>query len=468
MNGHNTQRIVGWNLGFGGGLWQGSCSGYYWLDTNHMLLYPATGQTSGPDGYFAGINVVPQPVIINIESGATWLPPVNTSSRPTCNRVYWSQELGVLITSETNNDISTVSTYTYDGYRLASYPGSLWDVSPSGKKIFVSDNQIIDLETNKKINLNWSLEDYQEQILSDLFWASDETRIYRCCYFYADLITGTSHRFERSDFHFTNGDHLDSSGLWFYNDYWVRDDKYFLVWWQAVTDGDIKYLPMFDPAEKIFYDVREMAGIPEDWTSLYYPVSPDGEYVWMEGWNGSYLINLATFESQYFSYANISYSEIDWSSDSKFVWFEVYDSVNENTEFQIFSIADKKLNHLPVAPLPESGHWWHPTDNIVVYPAKDKNSLIFLDASTMSYRELSFKNQETQYKFGNLVWSPYGEKITFVTENSVLWQVDYPSLENLENIMSSIFTINNVNWSPDGTSIAFTNGADIYIVETVK
>ena len=138
------------------------------------------------------------------------------------------------------------------------------DVSPSETKILVTDDTVIDLRTNKKIELNWNLEDYWE-----LYWTSDETRIYRCCYFYADLTTGISHRFEVTDLQDINGNHVRSSVLSFRNGFWVRDDTYFLVWWLAVDDGDIKYLPMFDPATKIFYDVREAAGIPEDFTSLY-------------------------------------------------------------------------------------------------------------------------------------------------------------------------------------------------------
>ena len=189
----------------------------------------------------------------------------------------------------------------------------------------------------------------------------------------------------------------------------------------------------------------------------------------MEGWNESYLVNLTTFKSQHYTYTNpYSYTDIDWSSDSKFTWFEIYDPDTKSTEFKILSISDMKLNPLPVTPPSESEHLWHPTNNILVYPAKDKNTLIFLDASTMSVRELPFKDQDSRYKISNLAWSPNGEKITFVTEDSVLWQVDYPTLENLEHIMSSIFAIREVRWSPDSKSIAFINGSDIYIVETGK
>lgn len=469
VNGHNIRQITGWDYGFGEGIRTASCSGFYWLDESHLLLHPAAGKVTGPEGSWASINVVPQPVIVNLESGVTWLPPVNRSHQPTCNWVFWSQELEIFITPEIHNDVSTISTYTYDGHKLSSYPGGTLNFSPSRTKMLVDEDILIDLRTGKQIKLNWSPENYDEQVLSGLFWASDETRIYRCCYFYADLMAGISHRFKRSDFQNINCNHLKDSGLWFQMGFWVRDDTYFLVWWQAVDDGDIKYLPMFDPATKTFYDIREMAGIAEEFTSLYTPVSPDGNYVWMEGWNESYLVNLTTFESQHYTYSNpYSNTDINWSSDSKFTWFETYDPDAKSTEVKILSMADMKLQPLPVVLPTETEHLWHPTENVVVYPARDKNALIFLDASAMSIRELPFTFEKPPYSYGDFTWSPNGEKIALVAADNSLWQVDYPNLENLEQLTPSLSDVSNVNWSPDGNSIAFVRGSDIHIVETTK
>lgn len=467
VNGHEIWQITGWDYGFGRGPSIYSCAGYYWLDERHLLLYPAAGEVHGPEGSWARINVVPQSVVINLDSGATWLPPTNTS-RPTCNWVYRSEELGILITSEIHNDVSNISTYSYDGQKLASYVGSVLSISPSGTKILIAEDTLVDLRTNKKINLNWSLEGYEEQILSGLFWTSDETRIYRCCYFYADLNIGTSFRYGRSDFLDRNGNQINYEGLWLQRGFWVLNETYFLAWWQAVDDGDIKYLPMLDPAKRILYDVREMAGIPEEFTSLYTPVSPDGNYVWMEGWNESYLVNLTTFESKHYIYSNpYSYTDVDWSSDSKFSWFEIYDSDAKTAEFNILSISDMKLHPLSIVPPVESIHWWHPIESTVVYSDKDGNSLIFLDASTMSYREMSFPLEEPLHIY-DVVWNPNGEKLALVAEDGSVWQVDYPKLENLEQLTPALPDVSDVNWSPDGNSLSFISGSDIYIADTVK
>ena len=119
----------------------------------------------------AQFDVVRQPIIMNLENGHIWLPPVKTPASPEiCDTVEWSSELGIVILPEEHDGISTVSTYTYDGYKLASYTGSLVDVSPSGTKILLTDSTVIDLQTNKKIRLNWGMNIDQEPILYDSYW----------------------------------------------------------------------------------------------------------------------------------------------------------------------------------------------------------------------------------------------------------------------------------------------------------
>ena len=469
INGYKAQHITGWEYGFGTNVWYNYCPGYVWLDTNHLLLYPRTGQQEkGIQMEWRVVDAIPQPVVMNLETGSVWLLPVGISYWQACNNVFWSRDLGILINSGIYKETPAVFTHTFEGKNLARYRGQFTDISPSKEKILLDNNLLIDLRTNSRTMLNWNLEDDQGPFW-EFYWSSDEKHIYRCCYYYADLAKGISYRFSTFDYLDRQGNQFSYEGLTPFRGQWVLDGKYVLAWWQPVDDGDVKYLPMFDPATKILYDVRELAGIPDEFTSLYTPVSPDGNYVWMEGWNESYLVNLTTFESQHFTYSNpYSYTDIDWSSDSSFAWFEIYDPDAKSTEVKILSISDMKSNPVPITPQSETEHLWHPYDNVMVYPSKDKNALIFLDASTMSYRELPFKDQNSQYKISNFAWNPDGDKLIFITDDHILWQVDYPSLENLAQIMASADTISGAEWSPDGNSIAFVNGSDIYIVETTK
>jgi len=392
--------------------------------------------------------------------------PSQEASAPSwsCYPVHWSKKLGILVISGSYNNKSAVFTYTLDGKRLAYYPGDLSSISPSKTKILIGENTIIDLQTNKKITLAWSLEDYHEFILSDLFWTSDETRIYRCCYFYADLTTGISHRFERSDFQDTNGNHLDPDGLWFYRGGWVQDDTYFLGEWSYVDDGDIRYLPMFDPAKKLFYDVREMAGISDELTCPETIASMNGTYVWLNCYEKSYLVNLTTFETnEYPGYPNI---DIDWSADDKFALLRSYE--NETYKYFLLSLASKDIRNLPISPASDPNRWWqdlwwHPSDDVFAYISKNGQKLELMDVRTPSVQELSLPAA-----FREPVWSPEGNRIALVAEDGSLWQVDYPGLEHLEQLTPPLPDLSDLTWSPDGNSIAFISGSDIYIVETNK
>lgn len=470
MNGYKARHITGWDLGFA----EWYCSGYYWLDANHMLVYPTSGEKQWGEGG-SRFSIASQPVVINTDTGNFWLPISNQSESPSnCGQLNWSPKLKILITWETHGDASTVSTYTYDGQKLASYLGELSSISPSGRKILMKDDTVLDLQTNKQIKLNWSVENHNTHSLfppapSGIFWTSDETRIYQCCYFYADLANKTSYYYVESDFLDSLGNPLTYEGLWVYRGKWVLNDKYFLAQWSQIDDGDMRYIPILDPAKKMVYDMRKKAGIPEDFSNNYTLISPDGNYVWLQGWNESYLVDLTTFKLQHFAYSNpYSYTDVDWSSNSKFAWFQIYDPDTKSTEFNILSISDMKLHSISVVPQAESEHWWHSSDQTVIYPAKDKNALILLNVSTMSVQELPFKDQTSRYKISNFDWNPNGDKLIFITDDHILWQVDYPAMENLEQIMASTNTISGAQWSPDGKSIAYISGTDIYIVDTVK
>jgi hypothetical protein len=215
---------------------------------------------------------------------------------------------------------------------------------------------------------------------------------------------------------------------------------------------------MLDPARKVYRDARAEAGIPGDWSCLQTAVSPDGRHVWMSGWEGSYLVDLTAFTSRY--YPDQIYWDVDWAPSSKFALLYNSDPMDKADEYSVLSVADKELKPLPAAPLSESHHWWHPTDDILLYRSEDKNTVL-LDMATMSYRELPFRVQ-------TLVWSPSGGEIAFVEEDGSLWQLDYPVFANLRQLTPSLPHVDALNWSPDGTSLSFVSGSDIYVVESTK
>jgi WD40 repeat protein len=132
------------------------------------------------------------------------------------------------------------------------------------------------------------------------------------------------------------------------------------------------------------------------------------------------------------------------------------------------SVADKEIRPLPVDPLFEWNFWWHENNDLLLYPSEDKNNLVFLDTSTMSFRQLPFTMKGPENSFNNLAWGPNGDQIALVAEDGSLWQVDFPKLENLEQLTPSLPSVAGLEWSPDGDFVALRSGSDIYIVETTS
>lgn len=462
MNGYKAQRITGWEYGFGGGFWSHHCPGYYWLDTSHLLAYPRTGQQwNGFTGQ--GEDLASQPTIINIRTGHVWLP--NTSKiidSWNCNGVYWSSESGVLITPGFKTSSEGVSkeavfTHTFDGQPIAYYWGKLVSVSPSQTKIVMDDNAIIDLKNNKVMRVPWNI-NYEDNYPYRIHWSSDDTHLYRCCYHFADISTEESFSFELSELRRPDNKPMPSFIVPHAWGRWVRNNAFFLITWNWVEEGDQRYIPMFDPVEKIYYDVREMAEIPTDLGCPEMSVSPNGMYTWVWCWDASYLINLETFSSVTYPLYDTG-GDIEWSKDGEFAAFKL---INTNL-WQILSVSNQQITPTSVNSLFDTPLWWHPKENVLIYISEDAQKLELWDARTMSTEEVALPTT-----FQEFVWSPNGNQITMKADDGSLWQIDYPTLENLEQLTQPMPDVRDVFWSPEGNSIAFVSGSDIYIVDITK
>jgi len=240
----------------------------------------------------------------------------------------------------------------------------------------------------------------------------------------------------------------------------VRNDTYFLVkwsypWWPG--DPDL----IFSPSEKKYFYIKDTEILP-----LYasYDISPDGMYVWISGFldigsdkppHGS-LVNLTTLETTL--YNDIPVNDFVWSPDSKFGWTDGYDSNNA----YMLSVDTKKLLPFPVNPRYDIA-LWHPKDHVLAYMTENDQTLALLNAEDMT-----IQGRKLPISAGFL-WSPNGDRLVFISKDRGIWQVDYPTFENFEQLtepMSS--TINDILWSPDGNSLAFISGQDIYIVDITK
>jgi WD40 repeat protein len=200
-----------------------------------------------------------------------------------------------------------------------------------------------------------------------------------------------------------------------------------------------------------------MTDIPDDLHCALGNVAPDRQQMWVNcSPSDNYLVDLATFTAT--PYPN-NYQLAAWSSNSRFA--RLADWHANDTQY-ILSVQDMKIQPLPVQA--RTGTiFWHPSDSVLTYISAEKQTLVFLDASTMAVREFTLPQP-----FRDIIWKPNGEGLALLAEDGSLWQVDYPNLENLEPLTPALPEVRDLIWSPDGTSIAFVSGSEIYIVDTMK
>jgi WD40 repeat protein len=469
VDGHDLQRITGWKYGFR----QRPCYPYQWLDSSYLILYPRIGESLNVYHDGGGLeDLGSEPIILNHTNGTFWLRPLS-SVAPTiipdqdCNSVYWSQKLGLIINQQNYGSTfgpskNAVFTYTFDGQSVAHYWGTILGVSPSGEKILVDEDTLIDLHQNKTIDLGWHM-NYDVGDSPTLYWSSDENRLYKCCFYYADFKSGQSFNFQWTDLHGVDGKPLTLPMHPHKYGEWVRNDNYFLIEWDywTILYGDP--IPLFSPAEKNYYDIREIAGIPPSVVSTSISqVSPNGQYLWLKGFgdDGQYhgfLVNLVDFKTVLY---DKPINDFEWSPDSKYAWMTIFDSNGDPGGIYILSAAKTTLTLFPTGPTTIPA--WRPSDHISAYLTKQNQTLDIMDAQDMSVRERGLPST-----FNDLIWSPDGNHLAMVAADGSLWQVDYPQMKNFEQLTQPM-PAKNIQWSPDGKSITFISGPDIYIVQANK
>ena len=438
MNGYKLHKITGWEYGFRP---SGYCFGpYQWMDQDHLLLFPLTGQDYG-----MGTMQLSLPVVINYQSEKVWIPTTDgLLSLSSCDRPLWSPTLNLLVTTQKGEAI----IYGTEGDILNRYPGYNISLSPSGTKLMV-DSTWIDLVSGKQV-------DFSAQGIEGLStWSSDENQLYSCCYAYGNVLTGKASTFELGGLRYVGRDY--GEGFTGIKDMWVMDDTYIVSYWDFQSDTEQDIFPLIEPSKQTYKKLQALTDIPDDTSCRLGGVSPNRKLIWANCYQpNNYLVNLETFAADPYP-GNLSL--VSWSADSDFALLQDFQT---DAPPQILSIFDKKVKSLPVPARPETATW-HPMNNTFAYLAEMKQTLVFLDAKAMSVQELTLP-----IAFRTLLWSPTGESMALIAEDYSLWQVDYPKLESLKQLTSPLTNARDMSWSPEGNFLAFVSGTDIYVVETNK
>lgn len=477
INGHRLRRVSGWDYGFNytdERVAPYFTSRYQWMDSHHLLLFPKIGEVQYPNW----ITEQKRAVVFNLDTGTTWLPPADEPRED--NRVlnislpYWSPTLGILITSQTMGGGYTtsqgVSIYNANGDFIDRYWGDLIGISPSGTKILIADDSWVDLETGKIVDFNWYFGDRPRW---RPIWSQDETQVYMCCYFYGNATTGESYYllnestiFEGKPIDFHKSLH-HSHGRWLNNNYVLAeaDGFYtFMSWFEGT-------IPVFDIQAKTYRDLIKLANLPfnpSDGDAYYAEkdISPKGEYMWIHKPTAptGFLVDLKTFHS--WEYPRDFY----WTKNGEYAvvyWAEI-----ENNEYKIVAskLLDLSSKELKTIPSDIKCSNWHPIQGICLSLTtieQGTSTLIFLDAKDMSIRQVQVPISLT---LNQAIWSPKGDYIILATEDKSLWKIDYPTLENMEQLTRPLTgaNIESIIWSPDNEYLSFVSGTDIYIVDINK
>lgn len=476
FNGYNSQRITGWSNGFNGGMWnRGSrdrSQGYLWMDSSHLLLFPATGETTQPNWS----TITSRPVVMNINSGKIWLPPIDRSLNEGrwFNIVLpqWSSKLQILVTGENVGQKEGASTFTADGKRISHYEGELIDISPSVERIFVIGDTWIDLASGKTVNFGWGSGFGYEVYRWFPIWSRDESQIYFCCYYYGNANTGQSYAIKDEDTIFDGKPFTNPHGLGHAYGEWLNDHTVMAqydAWWYEGPG----FTAIFDVSERTYHNLGTVAGLPDalnDYHYTYKSISPNGDYMYVSQQAQSptdpqmYLVDLKTFKSKFYHARGA-----DWSANGKYALIGN----------QVLTLSDKTLRILPAQtdsqkPLYWVANAWHPTEGVSVSIFVDnQNHLVvkLLDVETLTYREKRFDlpaSFNTKYSIStNMVWNSRGDQFALVAPDNSIWILDYPKLEYLEQLTSSsTANVKGMSWSPDGRYLSYGSGTDIYIIDT--
>jgi WD40 repeat protein len=485
FNGHNLQRITGWSYGFNGGLWDHGSSNdnqdYLWMDTNHLLLFPATGETQQPDWS----TITARPVVMNINTGKIWLPPIDRSLN--IGRWFsiilprWSPKLQLLVTGENLEQEEGTSTFTADGQRLSHYDGQLVDISPSAERIFVAGNKWIDLGSGKQVVFNWGpgwglgfgagMDDKVERWFP--IWSRDEGQIYFCCYYYGNAKTGQSFTIANENKIFDSAPFINAHSLRHAYGVWLNDNVVMPEYDGWFYEGP-EFSTIFDVSEKTYHNLGVVAGLPDAFnnnTYSYKSISPNADYMFISPGAQSendpqiYLVDLKTLKSQLYHVDGL-----DWSANGKYALMGS----------QVLTLADKTVHTLPFQSdtqtiLYSIAEGWHPTNGVRISIYADKQQhlvidVLDLDALTEHQREFTLPpNFNGRYNPISsemyISWNPKADHFAFAAADGSVWQVDYPNLDNLEQLTPPMTDVKDIAWSPDGQYLSCVGGTDIYILD---
>jgi len=429
ITGHSLRRVTGWEYGLY------PSYAYRWLDNVHMLLFAFAGEEhydemSGPTRIF-------QPAVVNLESGQVWFPVRNRVSDWDHHPLLWSAALQVLIVAQ-DEEILLLNT---TGEVMQRFPGDVpLSLSPSGKRLLAGAIWR-DLETGRTMDFGDLRMIYPD-------WSANETRLIGSARF-ANAQSG------QYDYSNPQGVHLAGrGGGGIIKERWVLDDTRMMIEWDC-DDGESPIVPLIDPQTRTYQDLCDVAKLPNDPTGCYWGVqprvAPNGEYAIV----GDYLVDLRTF---------VALSPPDdlhpagWSPDSRFVVLSRdWNTETQSAEYSLLSLIDRSIRLVSDTPVV----WmrWNAQSDHLAFLSETRRELIILAVETWTSHRVSLPHTGIR-----VFWRPQEDALAILADDGSLWRLATLDSGTVDPLTPPFVDMRDIQWSPDGASIAFVAGTDVYIV----
>lgn len=384
-NGHLLQRLTGWVNG-----WRGDCGSYTWTDDAHLLLYPVTGEYESFGTYQQSL-----PAVLGLESGRIWLP-VTSGPTEDCNRAFWSEQFGKLIALQEKE----TQQLDLEGNVIQHFPGgdATGILSPSGQRL-VTGSILIDLKTNE-VQTGVSMP-------GDWFgapaWSSDETRIFRCCFGYANFKTNKYTRFNLDIEQVGRG--LAGDGI---SSQWINDSRV-MVLYDFYGPAGFVWDPLIDPESQTYVNVWVPGwGLGDVRCSFDPSFAPNGLFMAVPCQDEIYWIDLQTLVTHT---VRGEFHFVNWSPDSQFLLLaHGYDPDTTRGEYFLQPITGK--DSIPLSGGPTVAPVWKGAN--LFFLDDQQQTLISSEPTTNTARRISLPKAVMPKMF----WCPRDECVTFVSQDS--------------------------------------------------
>jgi dipeptidyl aminopeptidase/acylaminoacyl peptidase len=468
------QRVTGWNYGLRSAQFG---SPYEWLDNDHVMLFSVIGEVTSTHG----ISEDTVPVVYDLKSADLWLP-LETKKRIDADRaVVWSNAVQKLIVAGDEE----VTLYEADGTVAGRMPGSApLALSPSGKRLVTGDSWY-DLTSGQVTVLD------QAVPLVHATWSRVEDQLFECCFKYVDAGRELATEFVLDDLFSAAEEYSAAPEL--ARSQFVLNDSRVLVQWNFDSPAAFGVIPLIDPVEGRYQDVRERVGLDVNGYCGPPVIAPRGDrlfvqcapdtidaaeqlagsfYTWATGQGTlslttsltatSYLIDLRSSSRQAVA-SDLQF--MSWSPDGAQALFakRVVDWDERQGEYVLLPIKDLSsglpLKAVPLAVQVIRSPTWRSDGAQLAFLSETGTTL-----TIMTLPESQPVTVPLTQPGRSLIWHPEGKGLAVLAEDGSLWWIADPAIGLVEQLTPSLPEVRALQWSPNGDKLAFVSGPDVYVV----